>query len=40
MTRTSTTLVRFSIGTVLAAAVLVWNGQLPLDPQASAPFVS
>jgi hypothetical protein len=35
MTRTSTTLVRFSIGTVLAAAVLVWNGQLPLDPQAS-----
>ena len=35
MTRTSTALVRLSIGTLLGAAVLLWNGQLPLDPQAS-----
>lgn len=35
MTRTSTALVRLSIGAMLGAAVLLWNGQLPLDPQAS-----
>jgi hypothetical protein len=35
MTRISTALVRLSIGTMLGAAALLWNGQLPLDPQAS-----
>ena len=35
MTRKMTVLVRLSIGTVLGVAVLSWNGQLPLDPQAS-----
>lgn len=33
MTRISTALVRLSIGTMLGAAVLLWNGQLPLDAQ-------
>jgi hypothetical protein len=35
MTRSMTNLFRLSIGTVLGAAVLLWNGQLPIDPQAS-----
>ena len=35
MTRKMTVLVRLSIGTVLGVAALSWNGQLPLDPQAS-----
>ena len=35
MTRSMTNLFRLSIGTVLGAAVLFWNGQLPIDPQAS-----
>ena len=35
MTRKSAALVRLSIGTALGAAVLSWNGQLPVDPQAS-----
>jgi len=33
MTSISTALVRLSIGTMLGAAVLLWNGQSPLDPQ-------
>ena len=33
MTRISTALVRLSIGTMLGAAVLLWNGKLPLDAQ-------
>ena len=35
MTRTSTTIVRLSIGTLLGAAALLWNGKLPIDPQPS-----
>ena len=35
MTRSMTNLFRLSIGTVLGAAVLLWNGQAPIDPQAS-----
>jgi hypothetical protein len=35
MTRKLSALIRLSIGTALAAAVLSWNGQLPIDPQAS-----
>ena len=35
MTRKLTVLVRLSIGTALGVAVLSWNGQLPVDPQAS-----
>ena len=35
MTRSMTNLFRLSIGTMLGAAVLLWNGQLPLDPKAS-----
>jgi hypothetical protein len=35
MTRELTVLVRLSIGTALGAAVLSWNGQLPVGPQAS-----
>ena len=35
MTRSMTNLFRLSIGTVLGAAVLLWNGHLPIDPQAS-----
>ena len=33
MTRSMTNLFRLSIGTVLGAAVLLWNGQLLIDPQ-------
>ena len=33
MTRSMTNLFRLSIGTMLGAAVLLWNGQLPLDAQ-------
>ena len=35
MTRKLTVLVRLSIGTALGVAVLSWNGQLPVNPQAS-----
>lgn len=35
MTRKLAALVRLSIGTVLGVAVLSWNGQLPVGPQAS-----
>ena len=35
MTRKLAAFVRLSIGTVLGVAVLSWNGQLPVDPQAS-----
>jgi hypothetical protein len=35
MTRTSVTLIRISIATVVGAATLFWNGQLPLDSQSS-----
>ena len=35
MTSTMTHLFRLSLGTLLGAAVLSWNGQLPIDPQAS-----
>ena len=35
MTRTSTIMVRLSVGTVLGAAALLWNGKLPIDPQPS-----
>jgi hypothetical protein len=35
MTRTSATLIRLSIATVVSGAALFWNGQLPLDAQSS-----
>lgn len=35
MTRKLAAFVRLSIGTVLGVAVLSWNGQLPVGPQAS-----
>jgi hypothetical protein len=35
MTRTSATLIRLSIATVVGGAALFWNGQLPLDAQSS-----
>ena len=35
MTRKLNVVVGLSIGTVLGAAVLSWNGQLPVDSQAS-----
>jgi hypothetical protein len=35
MTRISKTLVHLSIATILGGAALLWNGQLPLDPQSS-----
>jgi hypothetical protein len=35
MTRTSLALFRLSIATVLAAAALAWNGNLPLETQSS-----
>jgi hypothetical protein len=35
MTRMMITLFRFSTATVLGAAVLLWNGQLPKDAQSS-----
>lgn len=35
MTSKMTVFVRLSIGAALGVAVLSWNGQLPLDPQAS-----
>jgi len=35
MTRTSTTLIRLSIATIVGSAALLWSGQLPLDSQAS-----
>ena len=35
MTRKLAALVRLSIGTALGAAVLSWNGQLPVDSQTS-----
>ena len=38
MTRTSATLIRLSITTVIGGAALFWNGRLPLDAQSS--FVS
>ena len=36
MTRTSQAFFRFSIATVLGAAALAWNGNLPPDTQSSA----
>jgi hypothetical protein len=35
MTRTSTTLFRFSIATIFGGAALVWSGNLPLDSRSS-----
>jgi hypothetical protein len=35
MTRTSATLIRLSIATVVGGAALVWNGQLRLDSRSS-----
>ena len=35
MTRTSATLIRLSIATVVGGAALLWSGQLPLDSQSS-----
>jgi hypothetical protein len=35
MTRTSATLIRLSIATVIGGAALFWNGQLPLDSQST-----
>jgi hypothetical protein len=38
MTHSLTVFTRLSLGAMLGSAVLLWNGQLPIDPQAS--FVS
>jgi hypothetical protein len=35
MTRTSTTLIRLSIATIVGGAAFIWSGQLPLDSQTS-----
>jgi len=35
MTRTSATLIRLSVATIVGGAALSWNGQLPLDSQSS-----
>jgi hypothetical protein len=35
MTRTSATVIRLSIATVVGGAALIWNGQLPPDAQSA-----